>query len=504
LTTCLRDELFDALPTSIGRLPAVRKGRSMIQIPVVFQLPVVFQPRTVWSTRGAEDQFVDDQQSSLSDYRLPSMCPLPMPVQAVAFAASRRWTTERLSRRYGNVFGLNLPVFGPTTIVADPVLAKEVYAADPDDLGPPVKIVNGVFGPGSVFGLNGAEHRARRRVLTPPFRGNSVRRYEQIVERETLSEISRWRENRPFSSFDAMMQITLNVILRAVFGVEGAALDELRRILPPWVSLGSRLALLPRPSRTYGRYTPWGRLAELRRQYDEVIGQVMDRAYSDPGLNERSDVLSILMCSSDADGSTMSRKQIADELLTLLVAGHETTAATLSWFFERVSRHPAVLEQLREEADGDSDEFRRATMMETQRSRPVIDFITREVRRPGFTLGPYALAPRSSIIISTSLIHDDPAVFPEPARFDPHRFLASRGPVELASWMPFGGGARRCVGANFAQMEMSVTLRTVLRHVILSPTDAPGEAFHSRGIAWTPKAGGRITVRRRSRGRLWD
>jgi cytochrome P450 len=287
----------------------------------------------------------------------------------------------------------------------------------------------------------------------------------------------------------------LNAILRAVFGAEGAELDELRRLIPPWVTLGSRLATLPTPSRTYGRYSPWGRIAAWRSRYDVILDKLIADERADPNFENRPDVLAMMLRSTYEDGSVMSRKDIGDELLTLLAAGHETTAATLAWAFERLSRHPEVLEGLVAEADGQGNELRQATILEVQRSRTVIDATGRHVYAPVFELGEWVIPQGYSIIVSISRLHADPQIFPEPDRFDPHRFIGAKPPS--FAWIPFGGGARRCVGAVFANMEMDVVLRTVLRHFTIQTTTAPGEKYHSRGVAYTPKHGGKIVVRRR-------
>jgi cytochrome P450 len=291
------------------------------------------------------------------------------------------------------------------------------------------------------------------------------------------------------------MRITLNAILRAVFGAEGAELDQLRRILPPWVTLGSKMALLPKPQRTYGRYTPWGRMAEWRRQYDVILDKLIDAERADPNFEERTDVLALMLRSTYEDGSAMSRNDIGDELLTLLAAGHETTAATLGWAFERISRHPDVLAALVAEADVQGSELRQATILEVQRSRTVIDLAGRHVYSPVYELGEWAIPRGSSILVGIERLHANPDIFPEPDRFDPQRFVGSKPPS--FAWIPFGGGSRRCVGAVFANMEMDVVLRTVLRHFTIETTTAPGERWYSRGVAFTPKDGGKIVVHRR-------
>lgn len=191
----------------------------------------------------------------------------------------------------------------------------------------------------------------------------------------------------------------------------------------------------------------------------------------------------------------MSYKEIDDELLTLLAAGHETTASTLAWAFERISRYPELLARLVEEADNGGNELRHATILEVQRARTVIDFVGRHVYPDVYRLGEWVIPRGYSIIVGIAQIHDNPDVFPDPQRFDPQRFIDNK--LSALSWIPFGGRTRRCVGAAFANMEMDVVLRTVLRHFTIETTDAPDEPWHRRGVAFTPKHGGRIVVHRR-------
>jgi cytochrome P450 len=427
--------------------------------------------------------------------RLPPATRLPKMFQGLAFAMSRRWMIRRLARRYGNVFMMNVPIYGHVVVVADPQLAKQIFTTSPEELGNIQPNLSRLFGSGSVFALDREDHRRRRRLLAPPFHGKSMKNYEAIIEEETLRETANWPEGRPFATLPSMMHITLNAILRAVFGADGAELDELRRLIPPWVTLGSRLAAMPKPKRNYGRYSPWGRLDEWRRQYDLIVDKLIDAERADPKFADRTDVLALMMRSTYEDGSVMSRKDIGDELLTLLAAGHETTAATLGWAFERVSRHPDLLAALVDEGENDGGELRQATILEVQRARTVIDFAARSVYPPVYQLGEWVIPRGNSIIVSIGQIHDNPDVFPDPERFDPQRYIG--GKPSAFAWVPFGGGTRRCVGAAFANMEMDVVLRTVLRHFSIETTTAPGEQWHCRGVAYTPKDGGRIVVRRR-------
>ncbi|PRC43949.1 cytochrome P450 [Mycobacterium sp. ITM-2017-0098] len=426
---------------------------------------------------------------------MPPSPPVPKVLQGLGFSVSRKWTVSQIVRRYGDVFSMTLPVFGPTVMVTDPALAKQLFMANTDDVGNIQPNLSRVLGSGSVFALDGTDHRRRRKLLTPPFHGKSIKNYEKIFEEETVRESANWPEGQAFGTLEPMMRITLNAILRAVFGADGAHLDELRRIIPPWVTLGSRLAVLPTPQRTYGRFSPWGRLAAYRRSYDEVIGRLIDSVQADPNYERRDDVLALLLRSTYEDGSTMSRKDIGDELLTLLAAGHETTAATLGWAFERISRHPEVLAELVAEAATDGNEYRQATILEIQRSRTVIDFAGRHVYAPTFELGEWVIPQGYSIVVAIGEVHHRKQDFTDPDRFDPQRFVGQR-PSTL-SHIPYGGGTRRCVGAAFANVEMDVVLRTVLRHFTIGTTTAPGEKMHSRGVAYTPKDGGRVVLHRR-------
>ena len=234
---------------------------------------------------------------------LPPGPRIPKALQGFAFAFVRRRFMHEMAHRYGDVFTLHVPVYGPMVVVASPQLAKQVFTASPEVLGNIQPNLSRLLGSGSVFALDNDDHRQRRRLLAPPFHGKSIKNYESIIEEETLREIADWPEGTAFATLPSTMRITLNAILRAVFGAEGAELDELRRILPPWVTLGSRLATLPKPSRTYGRYSPWGRLAEYRRRYDAVIDKLIADERSDPNFEHRTDVLAMMLRSTYEDGS---------------------------------------------------------------------------------------------------------------------------------------------------------------------------------------------------------
>lgn len=436
-----------------------------------------------------------DTPSPGSALRLPPAVKGPKLAQGLGFIFARRRFMNSMVDRHGKVFTVRIPVYGNVVVVCDPQLIKQVFTTSPEELGNIQPNLSRLFGSGSVFALDRDEHRKRRRLLAPPFHGKSMKKYETIIEEETLRETANWPQGRSFATLESMNHITLNAILRAIFGAEGVELDELRRIIPPWVTLGSRMALMPQTKRHYGRYSPWGRLDEYRRQYEVVIDKLIESERTDPDFEERSDVLALMLRSTYDDGSAMSRKDIGDELLTLLAAGHETTASTMAWVFERVTRHPDVLAALVEEADAGGNELRQAVILETQRVGNVIDFAARHVYSPSYQLGEWSIPRGYQIMTCISQAHKNPEMFPDPDRFDPQRFIGSK-PAGFA-WIPYGGGTRRCVGAAFANMEMDVVLRTVLREFTFEPTDASGERPHNRGVAFIPKDGGRVTVRRR-------
>jgi hypothetical protein len=345
-----------------------------------------------------------------------------------------------------------------------------------------------------MFALTGEEHRKQRRLLVPPFHGRRLAVYEKIVEDETVREVASWPEGREFPTLPSTMRITLNAILRAVFGAEGTEFAELRDLLPPFVTLGSRLATLPVPTVDWGRWSPWGRFWLMRREYDAIVARLIAKAV--PDLDGRDDVLAMMLQARYEDGAPMGHGEIADQLLTLLTAGHETTATTLAWTVERLRRHPAVLRELVEEMDAGGSALREATILEVQRVRPVIDAVARQVKAESFQLGRWTLKKRQRVLVSIALLHDNESVFPNARAFDPYRFVGAK--PDLYQWIPFGGGTRRCLGAAFANMEMNVVLRTMLRDVELAPTSERDEKWHSRGVAYAPAKGGLAVVRRRT------
>lgn len=425
---------------------------------------------------------------------MPPVVRVPKLVQGVGFVLARDMVLGRLSRRYGSAFTLDLPIFGPTVVISDRATVKELFTMNSDLIGRAGQL-GAVLGPGSTFSLDGAAHRQRRKLLVPPFHGKRMQGYEHIIEEEVLRETVTWPQGREFAAMPSMMRITLNAILRAVFGAQGAALEELRELLPVMVLRSSRLVVLPPVARRdFGPLSPGARVRKLRDRYDRIIAGLIADARSDPDLQDRSDVLALLLAARYDDGSAISDDHIADELLTLLAAGHETTATTLAWTVERLRRHPDLLARLAEEVDAGDTELTQATIFEVQRTRPVVGGTAR-MTRERITLGQWVIPKATVVVVSIGAAHASASNYEEPQRFDPDRFIGN--PPDNYSWIPYGGGVRRCIGAAFANMEMTVTLRTLLREFEFGTTTAPGERPHSRGVASAPADGGRIVVYRR-------
>ncbi len=266
--------------------------------------------------------------------RMPPGPRIPKSVMGVAFLTARHRAVASIGRRYGDAFNVTLPIFAiPRSSATQRYQGPVHHQQRPRRAGIQPRTV---LGPGSTFSLDGDEHRARRKLLVPPFHGKRMVGYEAIVEEEVLREIASWPEGREFETLEPMMRVTLNAILRTVFGAQGSAFDELRELFPPMIPLASRMAVMPAAfRRDFGPWSPWGRVQRYRRRYNEIIAALIAEARNDPAFEERSDVLALMLAARYEDGSPISDDHIADELLTLLSAGHETTATTLAWAVER-------------------------------------------------------------------------------------------------------------------------------------------------------------------------
>lgn len=428
---------------------------------------------------------------------LPPGPRLPTSLQTLAMRTRQRPYLERARRRYGSLYTTRILGLGPAVIVSDPELIKHTFRADPTVLhagtASPLRQLLGDY---SLLGIDEDQHMEQRKLLLPPFKGQRMKAYESMIAEVAAEEIATWPAGETFSTAQPFQRITLRAILRAVFGAEGGQLAALEDLLPQWTDLGNQLALAPWLRKNYGPRSPWARFLDLRARVDVVLDDLIAIAKADPALEERADVLALLVRATHEDGTLMENVEIRDELVTMLVAGHETTANTLAWVVERLRRHPEVLERLVAEVDAGGSEYREAVIREVQRVRPVIAFAGRFVRKP-FEIGGYELPLDTRILLAACLTHYDPALFPHPDRFDPDRFVGKI--PDTYAWIPFGGGRRRCIGASFAHMEMDVVLRVLLERVELVPTSEPDEPMLFGGVVWRAGEGGRAKIRPRVR-----
>ncbi len=427
--------------------------------------------------------------------RLPPGPRLPRTIQGLGLLFALCELTPALGRRYGSEYTINLPMFGKTVVVSDAALVKDVFSTSGELLERPTNLGE-VFGPGSTFLLNGEAHLERRKVILPVFHGKRVDAYEHIIEEEVLRETANWPEGREFKTHESMNRLALNAILRTMFGDEPSALDELRRVVPTMVTVGSLLHQLPSVvQRDFGRWSLGRRMAQYRQRFDAVIDSLIAQARSDPAFEERRDVLAVLLRVRNDNGEPIPDRHIANELLTLVGAGHETTANQLAWILEQLRRHPQVMERLVAEVDAGGSALRQATIYEAQRIRPSIEASFRRTKAR-LRLGEWVLPEGIYVTVNFQLAHESAVNFPDPDAFNPDRFLNTN--PKPFRWMPFGGGVNRCPGASFANMEMDIALRTLLREFRFEPTDERGERRRYRGVAIMPSRGGRAVVHRRT------
>jgi cytochrome P450 family 138 len=427
-------------------------------------------------------------------YRLPPGPRTPKLFNGIVFLAARNSMVRRLTAKYGDALTMQMPGFGTMVLVTRPDLVKQVYTAKPDVLHGGKNPLGEILGPGSLFSMDEDRHLAERRMLLPPFHGERMRSYESIIEEEALRGMAAWPDGVEFASIESFQTITLRIILRAVFGAEGRELAELEALLPPMTTLGQRLVTIPILRRDWGRRSPGARWKRMHARYVRLADTLVDQHLADPDLEQRIDILALMLRAQLADGGEIDKAALADELLTLLVAGHETTASALAWSVERLRRHPEVLRRLEDEARTDDNALRLATAEEVLRVRPVINATARLVMKP-FEIGEWVMPPGSRVVTGIAPLHHDGRFHERASRFEPDRYVGKK--PDTYAWIPFGGGLRRCLGAAFAQFEIDVVLRTLLRNFELRTTDEPGERESFRGVAFAPAKGGAAVVRRR-------
>ncbi len=406
---------------------------------------------------------------------------------------------ESCRRRFGDAFSVRFLGSGsPTVMLSDPEAIRVLYAEHSHGLPPGRTLaLRPVMGASSVLLLEGREHLARRRAMLPPFHGERMRSYESIVREVAEREVDSWPHGETFALHPRMQAVTLEVILRAVFGVTDPERSErLRQRLPLLLGDTSSVGLQLRfmLSSRFGRGDPLASLEELVRSIDEpLLAEIAERR-SDPDLEQREDILSLLICAPMEDGAPMSDRELRDQLVTLLLAGHETTATALAWTFDLLLRHPAALARLTAEVQAGEEEYLRAVISESLRLRPVVPLAGRRLACD-LDAGSLHLPAGADVTPAIWLTHTRADLYPEPYAFRPERFLD--GAPATYGWIPFGGGIRRCLGASFAEFEMRVVLETVLRRSVLEPVSMRAEHVARRNVTFSPRHGTRVRARAR-------
>jgi len=434
---------------------------------------------------------------------LPPGPPYPPPLQAVGMWKRPLASLERYRARYGRRFTLRFPGSPPFVLLSDPDEIKQVFLAPPEVLHPGegARVLEPLVGRNSLILLDEEAHMEQRKLLLPAFHGERMELLSDLMSEVAEREVAGWRRGVPMPVQPRTQRLTLEVILRAVFGLEpGSRLDALRGRLAEMLAFGDRpISLIPfdpdgRAARFLERLGPIARFRRVQAETDAILFELIDerRAAAAGG----DDVLAMLLAARHEDGSPMSAQELRDELMTLLVAGHETTASALAWAFERLARAPRVLGRLTEALDAGDDSYLLATIQEALRRRPVLINVEPRLVKEPFALGGRTYSPGVCLVPNAYLVHHDPDVYPAPYEFRPERFVDR--PPGTYTWIPFGGGRRRCIGASFALLEMQIVLRTVLRACRLIPGGDP-EVARRRNIAIRPGAGARVTLRDRSR-----
>jgi cytochrome P450 len=411
---------------------------------------------------------------------------------------------ERCRARYGKRFTLKFPTAPPFVMLSDPEDIKAVFTAPPEELHPGrgARVLEPVVGSNSVILLDEAQHMSQRKLMLPAFHGEKMAALSGLMAEVTEREVGSWEADRPVKLHGRFQALTLEVILRAVFGLDtGSRLDALRERLGAMLVFGDRpISLFVPPEgsvamRVLERTRVFAEFDELQASTDEMLFELIDERRGDQ--TDRDDVLAMLLAARHEDGSPMSDQELRDELMTLLVAGHETTASSLAWAFAILPHQPETMARLVEEVDrADGDEYLTATIHETMRHRPVLPnaaprFVTR-----GIEIGGWNYPEGVSLVASSYLVHHDPDIYPDPYAYRPERFVGTK--PGTYTWIPFGGGRRRCLGASFALLEMKLVMESVLRTWEVHPAEPARELPRRRNITVRPADGTTVRLVRRS------
>jgi cytochrome P450 len=443
---------------------------------------------------------------------LPPSLPSPSVVQTYRYVRAPLPLLDECTRRFGDMFTLRLVGPVPWVFISSPPLVKRLFTA-PSDVAHAGEANASVFGAiagnASVFTMDESAHLDRRRLLLPQFHGDRMRVYFDQIRDIALQVMGRWKIGEPFAISRETQQMTLHAIIGGVFGVEVRPGDTRNRELVEALTslandaVGSSLVMASPLQRDWGPWSPWGRVIRIIRRADEaILGEIRRRRSAD-GAEERHDILSLLVEARYEDGGALTDRQIRDELVVMLMAGHETTGTALAWAFERVLSLPDVERRIRQELEAVTGsapltaahlpqlEYLDAVVKESLRIRPIMPAGGARLVRQPFELGGYLIPPRNIIVSSMYLLHRRPELYPDPDAFKPERFLGKKN-IDPYEWIPFGGGIRRCLGYAFALFEMKTILATVLSTVRLR-IENPDARCVRRGFFLAPEHGPRVT-----------
>jgi cytochrome P450 len=422
---------------------------------------------------------------------LPPGPRLPRPLQTVGWVLRTGPFLKRCRERYGDTFTLRVAQELTWVMVSDPDTVREVFKGDPELLhaGEANEVLLPLVGRNSVLQLDERAHMRERKLILPAFHGERMKRYEDLMRDAAERELERWPLGEPVKLRPRMQAVTLEVIIRAVFGFKERDRIELARrrltevldLTTDWRSMLALATLGPR------RVHDWRYFQRELDPVNDLIFEEIRRRREAPDLQDRDDVLSLLVQARHEDGGPMRDEELRDELMTLLAAGHETTATALAWSLERLVRHPDKMARL---AEGD-DDYLDAVVKETLRLRPVLPIVVRKLTQE-MEIGGWRLPAGVSVAPCIYLVHRRPDVYPEPERFRPERFLEQ--PAGTYTWIPFGGGIRRCLGASFAMFEMKTVLAAIVGRLRLRPLRPEPERVRRRAITLTPERGAEVLV----------
>ena len=418
----------------------------------------------------------------------------PTPVVSARFLRRPLDSLRAWHARYGDIFTVRLLGFGTGVYVADPAAIKGLFTGDQSDLlaGEANSVLEPIVGPKSVLVLDGPEHLRQRKLLLPPFHGSRVAAFRSVVREVAEREVSRWKPGTELVLRERMRALTFEVICQAVFGVtERDRVERLRLALTAVLDTTPLIMAIPVIRRDLGPHSPGGRLVRRLRAADALIYEEIARRRRADDLEERTDVLSLLLAARDEDGRPMTDAELRDELFTMLAAGHETTATGLAFALELLMRNPAALARLRETVAAGDDTYAAAAGKETLRMRPVIDAAERTLTKPREICG-WEIPAGVRVYPAIALVHHRPDLYPDPDAFRPERFLDDG--AESYAWLPFGGGIRRCIGASLAQVEMTDALAVIASRVELVPLRRDPDPVVLRGITMAPKHGVPVRV----------